>query len=123
MEKILNFDEQRERMLQLRKRKIDSHNEGIPALHRLMAVAQQDTGQSRRVAAFLLSLYNDRRFTFSLTEFRGLDTEIFDDCINVLRMDANPNKEVHEYFDDFDLFERLAGQHGFTGASDNLELK
>lgn len=72
--------------------------EGEAALRRLFPVAQGDTGQSGVVARFLLGLYNGRRFPFDLTELRRLDAELLDDCLAVLRMDATPLQEVHEYF-------------------------
>ncbi|MDO9099664.1 MAG: hypothetical protein Q7V53_02820 [Caldisericota bacterium] len=71
---------------------------GRAALERLFVVAQRDTGQSRRIAAFLLGCYNGTRFPFDLTDFRGLDFELFEDCLAVLRMDYQPRQEVHNYF-------------------------
>lgn len=73
--------------------------EGVPALRRLLPVAQRDTGQSRVVARFLLNLYNGNRFPFDNTDLRGLDDELLDDCLTVLRMDARAKQEVHTYFE------------------------
>jgi hypothetical protein len=88
--------------------------DGIAALHRLLPIAQRDTGQSRRIAAFLLGLYNGDRFKFDLTDLRGLDYALHDDCLAVLRMDHSPTKEVHQYFErGGELFERLARDWGF----------
>lgn len=88
--------------------------EGLAALRRLFPIAQSDTGQSRRVAAFLLGLYNGDRFKFDLTDLRGLDYALHDDCLSVLRMDHSPAKEVHLYFErGGELFERLAEDWGF----------
>ena len=72
---------------------------GQAALARLFRVAQGDTGQARRIAAFLLGCYNGSRFPFDLTDFRGLDYALFDDCMAVLRMDYQPRREVHTYFE------------------------
>jgi len=72
---------------------------GEAALRRLVPIAQGHSGQCRYVAAFLLGLYNGRRFPFDLTDLRGLDRAIFDDCMTVLRMDYMPALEVHTYFD------------------------
>lgn len=89
--------------------------EGGKALGRLFKVAQGDTGQSRRVAAFLLGCYNGERFPFDLTDFRTLDYSLFADCMAVLRMDYQPRQEVHQYFDQGGLrFEQLAKDHGLT---------
>lgn len=87
--------------------------EGEAALRRLLTIAQGDSGQCKRVAAFLLGCYNGDRFPFDLTDFRTLDMAIFDDCIAVLRMDYTPQQEVHTYFDNGGkLFEQLAKDWG-----------
>lgn len=72
---------------------------GVAALKRLLEVAQRDTGQSGVVALFLLGLYNGRDFKFDMTELRRLDRNLFEDCLTLLRMDNNPEKEVHQYFE------------------------
>ncbi len=85
--------------------------EGTAALLRLFQVAQGDTGQSGRIARFLLGLYNGPRFPFDLTDFRAIDRALFADCMAVLRMDASPEQEVHRYFPNGgDAFERLAAR-------------
>lgn len=83
--------------------------EGEASLRRLFKVAQGDTGQSGRVARFLLGLYNGPRFPFDMTEFRGLDRELFADCMALLRMDYSPEREIHTFIKDGGReFERLA---------------
>ncbi|TIH10806.1 DUF7673 family protein [Pseudomonas leptonychotis] len=72
---------------------------GIDALHRLIPVAQRDSGQSLTVGRFLLSLYNGNAYPFPLTRLRGLDTSLWNDCMTVLRMDRRPEQEVHEYIE------------------------
>jgi hypothetical protein len=74
--------------------------EGEAALRRLYSVAHGHSGQCRLIAMFLLGCYNGERFPFDLTEFRGLDSDLFDDCLAVLRMDWSPELEVHRYFPD-----------------------
>lgn len=91
--------------------------EGEAALRRLLPIAQGDSGQCRHVAAFLLGLYNGRRFLFDLVSLRGLDLEIFNDCMAVLRMDHVPVREVHMYFEQGNdeahtIFEGLAKRWG-----------
>lgn len=79
----------------------DIQAQGQAALHRLYAISQRDTGQAGVVAHFLAGLYNGRRFPFKLTDLRGLDNAIFEDCMVVLRMDARHCvQEVQEYFED-----------------------
>lgn len=88
---------------------------GEAALRRLLPIAQGNSGQCRYVAAFLLSCYNGMRFKFDLTDFRALDTKIFNDCIAVLRMDSQPAKEVHCYFENGGaIFEQLAKDWNIT---------
>jgi hypothetical protein len=83
---------------------------GVPALHRLAKIAQRDTGQAATVRLFLLGLYNSYRFPFKLTDLRGLDRDLFNDCMDVLTMDARATvKEVHQYFvNGGQLFEQFA---------------
>lgn len=88
---------------------------GREALGRLIVVAQRDTGQSRKVAAFLLGCYNGARFPFDLTDFRCLDYSLFEDCMAVLRMDYQPRQEVHCYFEGGgSRFEQMAEDHRLT---------
>ena len=49
------------------------------------------------VAASLLEPYNDSGFPFGLTDFRGLDANIFEDCLRDFRMDSRSKAEVHTY--------------------------
>jgi hypothetical protein len=76
-------------------------------------IARGHSGQCRYVAGFLLGLYNGERFKFDLTDFRCLDREIFDDCLEVLKLDHSPVQEVHCYFKDGGrIWEDLAKQWG-----------
>jgi hypothetical protein len=83
---------------------------GIPALVRLVKIAEGDTGQAGTVRRFLLGLYNGYRFPFNLITLRGLDKVLFDDCLDVLKLDARATRqEVHHYIDNGgELFERWA---------------
>ncbi len=88
--------------------------EGERALRRLLPVAQRDTGQSMVIARFVLNLYNGERFPFDMTDLRRLDFQLFNDCMAVLRMDFQPQKEVHLYFENGGaIWEALAKQWGF----------
>lgn len=89
--------------------------EGEAALRRLFDIAQSDSGQCRTIAKFLLGCYNGERFPFDLTDFRTLDHTLFMDCLAVLKMDAMPLKEVHQYFPDGGRkFEQLAADWRIT---------
>ena len=84
---------------------------GVEALVRLLKIARGHSGQCRHVAAFLLGLYNGNRFKFDLTDFRCVDREIFEDCLEVLKLDYCPVREVHRYFQDGSrIWEDLAKQ-------------
>lgn len=89
--------------------------EGEAALRRLLPIAQRDTGQSSVIARFLLNLYNGNRFPFDMTDLRRLDYEVFDDCMAVLKMDYQPQKEVHLYFKNGgQIWEEIAETWGVT---------
>lgn len=83
--------------------------QGRAALLRLLDVANGHSGQSRYIVRFLLGCYNGTRFPFDLTDFRCIDRQLFEDCMAVLRMDFQPEHELHNYIDDgSEVFERLA---------------
>lgn len=59
----------------------------LEALDRLVAIARSDTGQSRRVADFLLAWWNPGTCGgFDLTNLWSLDAAIVEDMIVVFRM-------------------------------------
>lgn len=76
--------------------------EGIPALRRLMKLAEaSDTGQARAVAHLLAGLYNAHAYPFQMNQLRALDLSIHRDCMSVIVLDSvAPRQEVHEYFDE-----------------------
>lgn len=79
----------------------EAQNYGVPALKRLIVIAMKDTGQAITVRRFLLGLYNGPRFPFELTALRGLDKQLYYDCIAVLTMDARATiQEIHRYIKD-----------------------
>jgi hypothetical protein len=60
---------------------------GLEALGRLVAIAQRDTGQSRRVANFLLAWYNaEENGGWDPTDLWGLDAAIAADLLAVLHL-------------------------------------
>lgn len=68
------------------------------ALERLIAIAQSDTGQSRKAADFLLAWWNARENGgFDLTDLWGVDAEIAQDMIEVFKLVATS----HNYPDAF----------------------
>jgi hypothetical protein len=77
----------------------EARKAGEPALMRLVELCEtRDSGQVQRVARLLAGLYNGYAYPLDLTDLRGLDSDILEDCLAVMRMDSCPEKEVHEYF-------------------------
>lgn len=75
---------------------------GLDSLIHLAQLAEGDTGQCGIVARFLAGLYNGQEFPFDLTELRGLDQDLFEHCLAVLRLDNTQAVEIHRYFPDGD---------------------
>ena len=96
--------------------------EALEAAHRLWEIANGFSGQCKVVAQFLLGIYNGREYPFDLTNFRGLDAKIFMDCVTVLAMDYNPEKEIHEQLGKTDSeFERLAKKWNISARECNYK--
>jgi len=71
---------------------------GVAALDRLVKIAKGDTGQSRRVADFLLSWWNAGSCgSFDLTELWAVDGEIADDMVTVFRLIADRQEYPTHY--------------------------
>lgn len=70
---------------------------GLDSLAHLVELASGDTGQCGIVARFLAGLYNGPDFPFDLTELRGLDADLFEHCMAVLRLGYHPEVEIHNY--------------------------
>lgn len=69
----------------------------MDALAHFWRMAQHDHGGARVAAKLLLGLYNGARFPFDLTELRVLDNENHARALALLRLDAHPVCEVHDY--------------------------
>lgn len=102
-----------------RTRQAAAEAEGIPALVRLVHVAQGRSGQCHHVRRFLLGLYNSYDWPFELVRLRALDEELQEDCLRVLRMDLQPRQEIHlflnggtEIFQEFWEIESATGEEG-----------
>lgn len=62
----------------------------------MLATCHSHSG-ARVAALLLLGLYNGGRFPFDLTDLRLLDAENLDRAMVLLRMDARPSMEVHQW--------------------------
>lgn len=68
--------------------------DGLKAFGRLMKTAESDTGQSRTIGQFLMSLANIHN-RINLTDLRLLDVPVYEDCISVLRLGYLTKTEGH----------------------------
>ncbi|RZS35489.1 DUF7673 family protein [Corticibacter populi] len=72
--------------------------DGVESLHALFEISLGNSGQCHKVARFLAGLFNGGDYPFALNIFRGIDDDIFEHCMRVLRMDARlTRQEVHHY--------------------------
>jgi hypothetical protein len=85
-----------------RQQQADKEAGGIPALRRLVEVAQKNSGQSRHIRRFLLGIYNAHAWPFELNRLRNLDASLQADALAVLQMDMTARREVHLYIEDGD---------------------
>lgn len=102
------FQRRRDRLERDRRERADPvlRQAGMDALNRLIAIAQHDTGQSKRVADFLLAWWNAASCGgFDLTDLWSVDDEIGDDMILVIgfirRLRAYPDalaRPIHDAF-------------------------
>ena len=66
---------------------VDNETAALEALGRLCQIAKRDTGQSRRVANFLLAWHNaDDNGGWDPTELWGVDRAIAEDILAVLKL-------------------------------------
>lgn len=104
------FQRRREQREQEQKANADPalRQAGLAALTRLIDIARRDTGQSKRVADFLLAWWNASQCGgFDLTDIWSVDAEIFDDMFAVIafirRTRSYPDAlstPIHEAFKD-----------------------
>ena len=58
----------------------------VPDLERLLSLAARDTSGGRRIAQFLLSLWDGTRFKADLQDLLGLDERLFGDLLALLQV-------------------------------------
>lgn len=80
---------------------------GVPALQRLVGVAERDTGQARSVRRLLLALYNPFEWPLDMRTLRALDHELQMDALDAIQLDWC-GAEIHTYLAEGDeIFKRL----------------
>lgn len=74
----------------------------LAALDRLYDHAGTGTGQGQVIAHFLAALYNGYDYRFDLVQLRGLDDNLWRDCLGVIALDRWGGREVHRHIVDGD---------------------
>ena len=100
------------------------------ALAYFFYLAEGHSHSAAKVAArLLLSCYNGYRFQFDVTDLRLLDGKHLDMALQIMRMDAGIQHEVHEHLNhmynrtDFgSRFEHLAWRWGLKGKCTKANL-
>jgi hypothetical protein len=89
----------RQRMDALVRDEGEIQRRALAALQRIEAVINEHpgTGGARRLVTFLAGLYNGQDYPFDLTELRGLDTALANDCLDYLNYDRLGHVEVHKH--------------------------
>jgi hypothetical protein len=108
--RIADLQAEREEMERAKRLDIE---DGVPALKRLIKVAQGSSGQCPRVASFLAGCYNGIRCPVDLTDLRAVDFAVSEDILRVLRMDRWCQRQLHNYIDDGGvIFEAIIARWG-----------
>lgn len=90
-------------------------NEALYALSHFFNMATNENGGGARAAAMLLlGLYNGPRFPFDLTDLRLFDESNLNLAIALLRFDARPAMEVHDWLN------KLYGRNDFGARFEQL---
>ena len=69
---------------------------GAKAFDNLLHVVEAGTGQSLIAGMFLMSLVHHHHYRLNLTDLRGLDLKLFEDCISLLRQDYFTHLEARK---------------------------
>jgi hypothetical protein len=83
-----------------RARQAELFDRGLPALERLVEVAEKHSGQSHHCRRLLLAVYNGPEWPLELTRLRCLDEDLQVDALTVIEWSAYTDRELHEYLDD-----------------------
>lgn len=58
----------------------------VPDLERLLSLAARDTSGSRRIAQFILSLWDGTRYKADLQDLLGLDERLFSELLALMQV-------------------------------------
>ena len=100
------------------------------ALAYFFYLAESHCHNAAKVAArLLLSCYNGHRFQFDVTDLRLLDEQHLDMALQIMRLDAGIQREVHDHLNDMysrtdfgARFEHLAHRWGLKGKCSKANL-
>ncbi len=82
---------------------------GLPALKRLVEVAQGNSHQPQHCRRVLLAVYNSYAWPLNLTSLRVLDDDLRRAALAVIEWSAISDRELHEYLPDgHQLMQRFA---------------
>ena len=82
---------------------------GLPALKRLVDVAQGNSHQPQHCRRVLLAVYNSYAWPLNLTSLRVLDDDLRRAALAVIEWSAVGDRELHEYLPDgHQLMQRFA---------------
>ena len=90
-------------------------NRGIESLAVLLNQARRHLGTSggRVCATLLASMYNGFRVKFDASDFRSLDSTLFEHAINAIRLCQTTRMEPHQFFKNGgQLFEQMISDWG-----------
>jgi len=76
------------------------HDTGLDSLAFLLNATEDDSNQAGVIAGFLAGLYNGSDFPLNLSELSGLEDDLFEHCLAVLRLAHRHAVEIHTYFPD-----------------------
>jgi len=75
---------------------------GLPALLRLVDVAEQHSGQSHHCRRILLAIYNGYEWPLELLRLRNLDEDLQRAALTVIEWGAYTDRELHGFLPDGD---------------------
>lgn len=82
-----------------RQRQAELEARGLPALQRLVEVAQGHSGQSHHCRRILLAVYNADDWPLELTRLRCLDRDLQAAALTVIEWNAYTGRELHEFLE------------------------
>lgn len=83
-----------------RRHRFEIEQKGLPALEHLNRVAQGQSDQSHHLRRLLLGFYNGYRWPFEMQWLRGLDTDLQEDTLAVIRLTTYSGHELHTFIVD-----------------------